>query len=84
MAQKLSEGPTRRYAEMIEQIAAGVPILPSRIVDDTWLTNSQTQLEAKVRGLGGFPVLFKTLGLSHGAGVQKLNSMPNTTKKLLS
>jgi hypothetical protein len=68
-------GPTRRYAEMVEQIAARLPIIPTSFVDDTWIKLNDDDLSAKVTGLGGFPVLFKTLGLAHGQGVQKLSSL---------
>lgn len=68
-------GPTRRYAETIEQLAAGLPIIPTSFVDASWRAASDEQLQHKVDMLGGFPVLFKTLGLAHGQGVQKLDTL---------
>lgn len=68
-------GPTRPYAETMEQVAAGLPVIPSSFVDDTWPTMADNELKDRVLRLGGFPVLFKTLGLAHGQGVQKLNSL---------
>jgi hypothetical protein len=72
---KPQRGPTRRYHEMFELMAAQVPIIPTKLVDDTWVSLSDEVLTEKVHQLSGFPVLFKTLGLSHGAGVQKLDSL---------
>ncbi|MGH7240735.1 MAG: ATP-grasp domain-containing protein [Candidatus Saccharimonadales bacterium] len=72
---KLRLGPTRRYAEMVEQMAAGLPVIPTSLVDETWLTMGDDELQAKVTQLGGFPVLYKTLGLAHGQGIQKLASL---------
>ncbi len=67
--------PSKQFAETLEQIAAGLPIVPTRFVDKTWSHLSDDELTTKADQLGSFPVLFKTLGLAHGQGVQRLASL---------
>ena len=66
--------PSRSYRELCEQIAAGLRGIPTLIVDETWKLLDTAALSAKVETLGGFPVIIKELGLSHGQGVRKAES----------
>jgi len=79
---KTSPLTSRPFRELCEQISADLPIIPTRIIDETWQTASIDQLAGKVDSLGGFPVVVKTLGLSHGQGVQKVDDM-ETLQQLL-
>jgi len=69
---KTSPLSSRPFRELCEQMNAGLPIIPTRIIDETWQAASASDLTAKIDSLGGFPVVVKTLGLSHGQGVQKI------------
>lgn len=50
---------------------AGLPIIPT-VFD---LPQDRTQLQNAVDALGGFPIIIKAMGGSHGVGVMKLDSM---------
>jgi hypothetical protein len=65
---------SRTYRELCEQIASGLRVIPTHIIDETWAALPTEQLQAKVSDIGGFPVVVKVLGLSHGQGVQKVES----------
>ena len=56
----------------------GVP-MPKTI---PFVTNDQSLLEKYVAELGGFPVILKVLGLSHGAGVHKVETITDLIEKL--
>ncbi len=64
----------RPFSELNEQIAAGLSVIPTKILDETWLTLSENEVAEKIGEIGGFPVVVKTLGLSHGKGVMKADS----------
>jgi len=66
---------SRPFRELCEQISAGLPIIPTRIVDETWQHKDTKELTEKVNSLGGFPIIIKTLGLSHGQGVRKAEAV---------
>lgn len=66
---------SRPFRELAEQLAAGLTIIPTSIVDDTWLKLNDSELEKKAQKLGNFPIVIKVLGLSHGQGVYKVDSM---------
>jgi hypothetical protein len=66
---------SRPFRELCEQMAAGLPIVPTLIIDETWQQADSASLQAKADSLGGFPVIVKVLGLSHGVGVQKVDDM---------
>lgn len=67
--------PTAPYRELCEQMAAGITIIPTLIIDETWAQLDDTALAARVDTLGGLPLVVKTLGLSHGEGVRKVASL---------
>jgi glutathione synthase/RimK-type ligase-like ATP-grasp enzyme len=64
----------RPYNELSEQLASGLCIIPTSFIDETWLDLSESEIEERMIKLGGFPVIVKTLGLSHGQGVMKVDS----------
>jgi hypothetical protein len=66
---------SRSFRELCEQMSAGLPIIPTRIIDETWQRLDEEKLTAKIASLGGFPVIIKTLGLSHGQGVQRVENV---------
>lgn len=65
----------RTYTELCEQTAQGLRIIPTLIIDETWQRLSTDALTERAAKLGGFPVVVKTLGLSHGAGVKKVDDI---------
>ncbi len=65
----------RPFTELNEQLAAGLRVIPTRIIDETWRGLDAASLDAKVHGLGGFPVVIKRLGKAHGVGVQKVDDL---------
>lgn len=71
---KVQIGIPKRYSETLEQLAAGLSVIPTSFVDSKWPDLTDDQLNAKVDRLGGYPVLYKTLGLAHGQGVFKLDT----------
>ncbi len=72
---KLLQLSSRPYRELCEQMALGLTIIPTLIIDETWQRLQDEELEARVAKLDGFPVVVKTLGLSHGAGVKKADDL---------
>jgi len=66
--------PPRQFSEINEQIAAGLCVLPTKLIDAVWQGYDPARLESEIAALGGFPVIIKRLGLSHGQGVQRLES----------
>ena len=64
----------RPFNELSEQLAAGLSIIPTSIIDETWLVMSDAEIIERISHLGGFPVVVKTLGLSHGQGVVKADT----------
>jgi hypothetical protein len=66
--------PTRSLTEMNEQIMAGLRVIPTMLLDNAWQQYDEARLTAEMAGLGGFPVIVKRLGLSHGQGVQKVHN----------
>lgn len=62
------------YGEVLAQITAGVNIIPTQLVDKTWLNVEPADIDDRVNRLGGYPVIFKVLGRSHGQGVFKIEN----------
>jgi glutathione synthase/RimK-type ligase-like ATP-grasp enzyme len=74
--------PTRSFTEINEQIMAGLRVIPTLLLDATWQQYDDARLQAEMASLGGFPVVVKRLGLSHGQGVQKVDD-PAALRTLL-
>jgi hypothetical protein len=70
------------FQEVINDLRTGVGIIPTKFVDETWRQLSAELLETEVADLGGFPVIFKQLGLSHGKGVERIASAPELYAKI--
>lgn len=60
-----------RYSSIPTLIRAGIPI-PRTIIH---VTNERSLLHHYVAALGGFPVIVKVIGNSHGIGVMKVDSL---------
>lgn len=71
---KTSLLPGRAFQELYEQIVTGLPVVPTYMLDETWQSLDAAALTQKAASLGGFPVLFKTLGKSHGQGVSRVET----------
>jgi biotin carboxylase len=65
----------RSFSEIFVQNAAGLRAIPTKIIDETWQLPDRQPLESKVQEIGGFPIVVKRLGLSHGQGVTKIDSV---------
>lgn len=74
--------PRKVMYEMLVQLAEGMSVIPTSIVDETWLGMSDTDLQKRVTAVGGFPVIIKTLGLSHGQGVARVEDVASLRDKL--
>jgi hypothetical protein len=61
-------------SETAAQMAAGLTVIPTLFVDETWRELSNEELVTKTGKVGGFPLIVKTLGKSHGQGVRKADS----------
>lgn len=69
-------------SETAAQLAAGLPIIPTCIVDNTWPSMTDAELGEQVEAIGGYPVVLKTLGLSHGQGVSLVETADQLRDKL--
>lgn len=58
------------YEAIIDHFKAGLPIIPTRFIT-SW---EHTVLDHAVDSLGGYPLIIKRLGGSHGVGTMKLDS----------
>lgn len=75
--------PRRNYRELIEQIRRGLQMIPTKLVDETSLTMNESELQRRyVEPLGGFPLIIKSLGKSHGQGVVKVDTMSELQRHL--
>jgi hypothetical protein len=72
----------RPFSELSEQMGAGLNVIPTSLLDETWLAMSEAEVGERVNKIGGFPVVVKTLGLSHGQGVKKVDSAPEFAQLL--
>jgi hypothetical protein len=72
------------YVEMDEQLAAGLNLIPTQIVDPTWLEFSDAELDARINALDGLPLIIKTLGESHGQGVERAETRDVVREKIQS
>jgi glutathione synthase/RimK-type ligase-like ATP-grasp enzyme len=61
--------PLLRYQQL------GIPAIPTILLDGVFVEQSDDEIARRVQTIGGFPVILKQVGLSHGAGVQKIDSM---------
>ena len=61
--------PAKVFRELTEQIREGLPIIPTKFLDETWQHFTTEQLKEQASAIGGFPLIYKTLGKSHGQGV---------------
>lgn len=60
--------------EIREQMSQGLPVIPTRFLDETWLAKSDEWIAERIGLVGGFPVVVKQIGLSHGQGVHLVES----------
>jgi len=67
--------PSQQYRELCEQMAQGLQIIPTLIIDETWQQLDIQSLDKRIAKMGGFPIVVKMLGLSHGAGVRKVDNL---------
>jgi hypothetical protein len=79
---KTSPLSSRTYQELCEQMAQGLRVIPTLIVDETWQKFNTAELNDRVSEVDGFPLVVKQLGLSHGMGVQKLDTIDDLQKLL--
>lgn len=63
------------YGEIPLQLKEGLSVIPTAFVDESWGRMSTDELIKRVESLDGFPVIFKTLGLSHGQGVERVEGL---------
>lgn len=63
-----------QWDETARHQSYGVPIIPSIFLDDTWAQKTPQDIDSHVESLGGFPIILKRTGLSHGLGVQLVDS----------
>lgn len=80
--QQTNVHPRKTFRELSAQMVAGLNIIPTSIIDETWQLLNDNELNNRIERLGGFPVVVKTLGLSHGQGVSKIDSIKNFRIKL--
>jgi len=59
------------WGDLLRMKMGGVPIIPMVI----GVSEDAEKIREDVEGLGGFPVVIKMTGMSHGAGVKKADSM---------
>jgi hypothetical protein len=74
---------TRRltgWSQMLRLQSKGISVIPTVIVDE--INNQEEQLQAAVESLGGYPVVLKQVGLSHGAGVELIDSQRSLVEKI--
>lgn len=67
--------PNRNLSELLRQTTSKLPVIPTEVIDETWLEMERDALDERVNRLSGFPIVIKTLGLSHGQGVERVDSM---------
>lgn len=53
----------------------GLRIIPTLFIDNEWFELRSDELDDKVKKLGGFPVVMKLTGRSHGQGVSLISSV---------
>lgn len=63
------------WYELREQTNRELPIIPTILLDPTWTEMDDNELTRRLDKIDGFPIILKTLGLSHGAGVRKIDSL---------
>ncbi|HET9174091.1 MAG TPA: hypothetical protein VFN56_02300 [Candidatus Saccharimonadales bacterium] len=76
--------PHKRLRELSRQIAEELPIIPTILLDTSWLRMADDDITQRIATVGGFPVIVKTLGLSHGQGVVLTHSVPEFRQYLAS
>ncbi|MDB5181641.1 MAG: alpha-L-glutamate ligase, RimK family [Candidatus Saccharibacteria bacterium] len=76
--------PRKVNYELNQQFANGMRIIPTSVVDETWVNMSNAELNERVGNLGGFPIILKALGMSHGRGVQKVDTIDDLRTELSS
>lgn len=54
----------------MRQMLAGVQTIPTVLLDETYAAYQEAELTEVVQSIGGFPVILKQGGLSHGQGVR--------------
>lgn len=62
------------WAITLRQQYTGIPIVPTLFLDGSWKQLPVSDLEHYVEKVDGFPVILKQTGLSHGKGVQRIES----------
>lgn len=59
----------------MRQMLAGVQTIPTILLDETFAAYQEDELAEVVEGIGGFPVILKQGGLSHGQGVRLIKNV---------
>jgi hypothetical protein len=79
---KLSVPYVSKLWELCEQVEKGLQVIPTLIVDETWRQMDTAALNRRIADLGGFPVVLKDLGFSHGQGVRKVDTVEELQEQL--
>ena len=74
--------PYQLLREISMQIASGLQIIPTQIVDETWLAMSDEELTRRVNKIGGLPVVVKSMGKSHGRGITRESTVAELRQRL--
>lgn len=67
--------PHQVFYELLIQMKNKLQIIPTQILDETWLKLDDPHLQQRVDALNGFPIILKSLGKSHGQGVMRIEGM---------
>lgn len=52
-----------------------IATIPTIFLDEVFVSQEDDEIERRVQSIGGFPVILKRAGLSHGAGVYRVDSI---------
>lgn len=66
--------PSKDLYGLSVQLQPGLPVIPTIVLDPTWQSMEADEVSRRLQKLDGFPVVVKTLGLSHGRGVAKADN----------
>jgi len=66
--------PFRNFRELSQQLTSGLEIIPTQLVDSAWAQLTAEAVDERIAALGGYPIVMKRLGLSHGQGVSLVQS----------
>lgn len=70
------------WDDTVRHQSSGIAIIPTIYLDSTWVDKTTEEINTYINNLGGFPVILKRTGLSHGQGVQLVNNSAALQKLL--